>query len=395
MVETQKYQDFNNNKKRKREIKNKFPENWIFGPDSVLYKTTGKNPKKVQLKKPPRSNISLAESSGLFKKSIDGINPNKKKLIIRETNPPVKTLEDWNSMYAPCGSESDLKREITNEMTNIVKGRINSDNNNNNNNRITGKKKRVKEKTEKAEKIEDIDNFFLYDKNDEKFGLKEADYLMVSNILEDIREKDVFFDEFGRTDFNEKTSQDVLLLPDLEICDFAYCAKFQREPENNFERQCRNGKKCVYKILASRSPIGIGDDGPEDGFVCKEFLLPSQFEVFEKTKQLPIENRLCLGCNRFTTYNHYLYYQQKRVQPTEILQDHQNPIDINEGYCSSACIYPNPDNRQFTGIVRPIVKFNKNNIIFANFKCQGSKKTKCIIECNVMYEEAVPRSDFR
>ena len=347
----------------------------------MLYKNSGRQKKKIEAQKPPRSNASLAESSELFQIVADGID-DKKELIVHEADPPVKNLEDWNTTYAPCGNENDIKREVSNFMTNHVKTKINSQKSK----RIIGKKKPTKEA---------VDNFFCFDKNDDNFGLVETDYLMLKNVLEEIKEKDSFYNEFGKRDFQEKTSQDVLQLPELEICDFAYCAKFLREPENSFERPCRNEKRCIYKILASRSPVGIEDDCPEDGFVCKEFLLPSQLEIFEKTKRLPTERRLCLGCNRFSTYHWYLYYQQKRTQPIEILQDHQNPIDQNEGYCSSACIYMNPDIKQFTGIVRPIVKFNKNNIIFASSKFQGSKKKKCVIECNVKYEEAVPRSDFR
>lgn len=174
---------------------------------------------------------------------------------------------------------------------------------------------------------------------------------------------------------------------DIEECSKEYCTDFFREPRGikYGERQCRLGKQCIMNAMAIPWPDTIQEISPDDAFVCREFLLPSQTEDYEKYGTLPEDQNLCLPDNRLHTMVMYFSHIKNNTEPMELLQDHFNLIDQPGEYSSACCIYPNPTESRWTGIVRPIVKFSYSQFIYGREK---DKKIKRVIEQNVDFHEA-------
>lgn len=112
----------------------------------------------------------------------------------------------------------------------------------------------------------------------------------------------------------ESTSQRALqlvsnLLPTTEIPTIempciqkSYDDRFLRPPSLSMgERPCCLGNKCIGLWIA----IFRYGEANEKGFVCKEFLLPEQYEAFKATGKLPKEPSKCLLCSRY--YQTYQY----------------------------------------------------------------------------------------
>ncbi len=80
-----------------------------------------------------------------------------------------------------------------------------------------------------------------------------------------------------------------------------YIKDFLRQPRGiEFgERMCVNGKSCISCTLSSKTMIGVTKREPE--FVIREFLLPSQKNLYIKTGILPSEPLMCILCNRLQT----------------------------------------------------------------------------------------------
>lgn len=63
------------------------------------------------------------------------------------------------------------------------------------------------------------------------------------------------------------------------------------------ERPCANGDRCLARFIAQ---VRYGTD-TDKAFVCKEFLLPEQYEDFKAGKGLPTRRSKCLLCARYFT----------------------------------------------------------------------------------------------
>jgi len=61
------------------------------------------------------------------------------------------------------------------------------------------------------------------------------------------------------------------------------------------ERPCVCGQRCLATFMAK---VRYGPDN-DKGFVCKEFLLPSQYKNFLDGKGLPPTQQKCLICSRY------------------------------------------------------------------------------------------------
>jgi hypothetical protein len=196
----------------------------------------------------------------------------------------------------------------------------------------------------------------------------------------------------------------------LEECSRSHLARFMREPlgEKYGERPCANSFNCVCMMLTSSFPMiganlggfvardvaGNGstviggmlgrdaqakkDDArakPQPvksrlGFVCREFLLPSQEATFQRTRELPRSIQLCLLCNRRETTMLYYQAMQQRgpgnpLMPVHTLQNHSVRIDEKGEYDKSACLKTEFDNHQFTGIVKPFIGFSASHYDYA------------------------------
>lgn len=89
---------------------------------------------------------------------------------------------------------------------------------------------------------------------------------------------------------------------ELEVVSRAHDDLFLRAPRASMgERPCVNADKCVCRWVA----IFRHGENTEKAFVCREFLLPSQNELFLKDGTLPKTAGKCLMCMRYFT--NYVY----------------------------------------------------------------------------------------
>ena len=168
----------------------------------------------------------------------------------------------------------------------------------------------------------------------------------------------------------ESTSQRALqlvsnLLPTTEIhtaempcIPKSYDDLFLRPPSLSMgERPCCLGNKCIGLWIA----IFRYGENNDSGFVCKEFLLPKQYEEFATSGKLPKEPSKCLLCSRY-----YQTYQYKiaRCDPNFVV-DARIPVQAytnvighttgeelpksssfvggDDGYHPSVCLAVDPD----------------------------------------------------
>lgn len=184
----------------------------------------------------------------------------------------------------------------------------------------------------------------------------------------------------------------------LECCDVTYCADYLREArgEGYGERACKNGQKCVLYVLATNYPDQVTNSVPDDAFVGREFLLPSQEEEYKRTGNLPPGRRTCLACNRFKTTNEHYWLIKTGRETEKHLHDHYNKVCADSltedwsAYPIGRCIYPSTTGK-WNGISRPIVKFSANTLTYTRREMEVDHKTharglvKCVVENNTNF----------
>jgi hypothetical protein len=225
-----------------------------------------------------------------------------------------------------------------------------------------------------------------YDPYDDQFGLHPMLYEMFSilNIEEDFIEKQTFLKEGRKTFINKKPVN--YKMEALEEIDKIYATSYLIEARGKEfgERQCFYKQKCIFMILPISYPDQVGSlDGnyPEDSFICKEFLLPSEEKIYTITGELPPQVHPCLGCNILRTTFAWYYYNKNKKEPLEHLQNHyykvaDNPLlEDDSTFNEDHCIYPSTVENKWNGISRPFLKFSANKFIFGKRKKVINSKT--------------------
>lgn len=159
------------------------------------------------------------------------------------------------------------------------------------------------------------------------------------------------------------TAADIL----REKCTPEYYADFTREARgaDYGERPCSSGKRCVCMLMALQWPDSLEEVLPEHAFVCREFLLPSQKQHYDRTRELPVARRLCLPCNLATTTCNVKLHERRGTTPLEYLQDHCVAVDTESGgYDMRYCIAPASGTR-WNGIVAPFLAFSAAHYVYA------------------------------
>lgn len=88
----------------------------------------------------------------------------------------------------------------------------------------------------------------------------------------------------------------------LETISKSYDDAFLRPPNlGSGERECALGERCMCQWIAK---FRYGENS-QKGFVCREFLLPSEQKRFDATGDLPSANSKCLICVRY--FHTYIY----------------------------------------------------------------------------------------
>jgi len=207
-----------------------------------------------------------------------------------------------------------------------------------------------------------------------------------------------------RSDDGKVSVEDVLRnweVPELEECGKSYCMDYLRKSlgEQYGERACKMDQYCLAKLIILVFPETVANfkemNNPE-GFVCREFLLPSQERRFLEERTLPSQRQYCLLCNRFYTTLHFWKYIQRDENPGILLQNHYNTIGGPDGYDIRNCINPTTVMGDFKGIVKPILKFTANDYVYGTCSVKkGTEQTscRCIFEQttlpNTRYEDEI------
>ena len=106
----------------------------------------------------------------------------------------------------------------------------------------------------------------------------------------------------------------------LEVCSRAYLQSYMRASRGAayLERDCIHGENCICNSLSVPFPLhgqpshGASGGRGAAGFICREFLLPSQDAKAKNHQGLPTEIGMCVLCNRFTTMHQRESYTQQR-----------------------------------------------------------------------------------
>jgi hypothetical protein len=248
---------------------------------------------------------------------------------------------------------------------------------------------KLKAEDKKKKNLEEIEKkkaeFLDYDKNQEPFNLDNPfDYRMYQLLLAEFTKREELYLKEIRDSITKKLGQ--LKYPDLEICDKKYCQEYLREWRGK-ERPCRRDTECICMILATQPPESVEVVIPEEGFIAPEFLLPSERNTWEQrdfaSDALPEEVGLCLLCKRLQMTFFYFYFIRNKLEPIEIIQDHQNKIDMVGEYSSEYCLCPKLSDSK-TGIIAPVVKFAAHNYVFGKTYYKG-ELVRCLKEKNMEF----------
>ena len=93
-----------------------------------------------------------------------------------------------------------------------------------------------------------------------------------------------------------------LKVPEVPVVPKSHDDNFLTRPDTKMgERECCCGNRCLANFIAK---VRYGPE-TDRGFVCKEYLLPSQYRDFLEGKGLPAHREKCLLCCRYFT--NYVY----------------------------------------------------------------------------------------
>jgi hypothetical protein len=170
-----------------------------------------------------------------------------------------------------------------------------------------------------------------------------------------------------------------------------YRANFLREAAGPqfLERPCVRGEQCVVRAKRTTFPAQShtrsgGGKVANNGFTCREFLLPAQQAAVDAGGKLPETIRMCLPCNIYTTTKLVMTYAlqpegcEERI-PFQLLQDHSIVIDEPGEYDKACCLPFTYANNRPTGVKAPFQSHNDGNYVSSWTTAHG-KRLRCLIE---------------
>jgi hypothetical protein len=112
------------------------------------------------------------------------------------------------------------------------------------------------------------------------------------------------------------TEKASIKVPSIPVVSKSHDDQFLSRPNTEMgERECCCGTRCLANFIAK---VRYGPD-TDKGFICKEYLLPSQYKEFVDGKGLPAQREKCLLCCRYFT--NYIYILVRNVCSNSILHD--------------------------------------------------------------------------
>tara|TARA_B100000963_G_C22596699_1_gene658186 strand:+ start:46 stop:885 length:840 start_codon:yes stop_codon:yes gene_type:complete len=124
---------------------------------------------------------------------------------------------------------------------------------------------------------------------------------------------------------------------------------FMVEPSGD-QRPCCMGEECEGKFICQ----------VPNGFVLREFLLPSQQKAYEETKRYPIQRAPCILCKRLQIARLLVSVRAAGTGMREdcLVQDYYNFVNIPGEYRLEDCILSKKT--VWEGIVSPVVLHVRN-----------------------------------
>lgn len=161
---------------------------------------------------------------------------------------------------------------------------------------------------------------------------------------------------------------------------------FLVEPEPGKHRSCVQGQNCLCLSMAARYPDSVEEvNADSNGFVGREFLLPTQLERFQKEGRLPLFQRHCLVCNRALTGVVYTQKLHEGEEPDFMVLDHSyTKLDQPGEYRKNACLSIVLNNQKTT-VCKYFVDFSANRYEYVR-----KRGKRMLVEINVTQQQ-----DFR
>lgn len=159
--------------------------------------------------------------------------------------------------------------------------------------------------------------------------------------------------------------------------------EFLVEPDPSKHRLCARGTLCLCLAMAARYPDTVEDLSQDsNGFVGREFLLPTQLERFQRTGALPLFRRHCLVCNRASTCLAYTAMIHENEEPDHMILDHRyDRLDEPGEYRKNICLSIVIKNIKTT-VCSPFVEFCANRYEYTRKKGQ-----RRLSEINVIHQD--------
>lgn len=178
---------------------------------------------------------------------------------------------------------------------------------------------------------------FLKNKNTQK-SLEDSqncfDYVFLRKLLQQAPMDSLYVN---------RKHEDIKKRVTVEVSHRSYEEDFLREPKSS-ERPCCKGENCEGLKVTKN---------PDDGFILREYLLPSQYKEYLQNNRLPELPGLCLLCRRSAVTRMYVNFRSDCDNTSSLISDIRNYASVQGEYCLSQCLLPT--NHQMVGIFDPVV----------------------------------------
>ena len=142
--------------------------------------------------------------------------------------------------------------------------------------------------------------------------------------------------------YMERSAHTTKNRPKVEVSHRSYENEFLREPKRN-ERGCCKSNDCE----------GLKITTTDEGFILREFLLPSQYKTFLEQKKLPKFPQLCLMCRRAEVSRLYVSMRSDNSTSAGLISDFRNFGAVAGEYELDQMLLPSTNNS--VGLFDPVV----------------------------------------
>lgn len=118
------------------------------------------------------------------------------------------------------------------------------------------------------------------------------------------------------------------------------------------QRKCINEEACEGLKICT------------DGFILREFLLPSQQLIYQQTKRYPLDREPCIMCKRLKIAKAVIATRAagNGLREDHLIQDYYNFVDLDNEYRLEDCLLSKKNT--WEGLCNPVVLHQRNNYRF-------------------------------